>query len=116
MPFIASLFLFLRKSVSPLSMFVQAPAADLSAGSSLLKPAGRRESLQPESGSLLLYLIWIGSGSCRAVAYLLTRGVRFGAWDRNSFSWACSSATQNCPVKAFEDETPSDPVRFNGEI
>lgn len=81
----------------------------------LLKPAGRGESLQPESGSLPLYLIWIGSGSCRAVAYLLTPGVRIYAWDHNSFSWACSSAVHNCPVKAFEVETQGDPARFNGK-
>ncbi len=81
----------------------------------LLKPAGTGESLQPESGSLPLYLIWIGSGSCGAVAYLLTPGVRIYAQDHNSFSWACSSAVHNCPVKAFEVQTRGDPVRFNGK-
>ena len=80
-----------------------------------MKPAGRGESLQPESGSLPLYLIWIGSGSCRAVAYLLTRGVSVYAWYHNSFSWACSSAVHSCLVKAFEVETRGDPVRFNGK-
>lgn len=82
---------------------------------SLLKPAGGGEPLQAESGSLPLYLIWIGSGSCGAVAYLLTSRVRIYARDHNSFSWACSSAVHNCPVKAFEVKRRVNPLWFNGK-
>lgn len=82
----------------------------------LLKPAGRGESLlQPESCSLLLYLIWIGSGSCSAVAYLLTPGVRIYARPHNSFSWACSSAVTIVLLKTFEVKRRGDPVWFNGK-